>query len=169
MPRRKDRKTRLRIPFLGETGYTAAACSCEKHRVMLTRIPSRTDICASICSPVVSKSAKTSMDTAASPTSGEIVSTIFLYSCNSSLVLNLCPDEINRDETLRYRQVGFSPAIVGHCWRVYRRNLPNTEALLPLCPSLGNNTQIPAKDRWELRITFEHAVHSAMPPDTSIL
>ena len=52
---------------------------------------------------------------------------------------------------------------------VYRRNLPNTEALLPLCPSLGNNTPIPGKDRWELRITFEHAAHSAMPPDTSIL
>jgi hypothetical protein len=35
--------------------------------------------------------------------------------------------------------------------------------------SLGNNTRIPAKDRSELRITFEHGVHSAMPPDTSIL
>jgi hypothetical protein len=51
----------------------------------------------------------------------------------------------------------------------YREQLPNTEALPPLCPSLGNNTQIPAKDRSHLRIRFEHGVHSAMPPDTSIL
>jgi hypothetical protein len=36
-------------------------------------------------------------------------------------------------------------------------------------PEPGNNTQIPSKDGSELRITFEHAVHSAMPPDTSIL
>ena len=35
--------------------------------------------------------------------------------------------------------------------------------------SFGSSTQIPAEDRSELRITFEHAVHSAMPPDTSIL
>jgi hypothetical protein len=29
-------------------------------------------------------------------------------------------------------------------------------------PSLGNNTQIPAKDRSELRSTFEHGVHSVI-------
>src|SRR6266478_3694905 len=39
----------------------------------------------------------------------------------------------------------------------------------PGCPSLGNATQIPATDGSVLRITLEHAVHSAMPPDTSIL
>jgi len=44
-----------------------------------------------------------------------------------------------------------------------------TLGLLQCCPSLGNNTQIPAKDRFELLITFEHAVHSAVPPDTLIL
>jgi len=43
-----------------------------------------------------------------------------------------------------------------------------TASNLTLDP-VGNNTQIPAKDRSDLRITFEHAVHSAMPPDTSIL
>jgi hypothetical protein len=41
--------------------------------------------------------------------------------------------------------------------------------LLPSCPSLRNEKQIPAKDRSELSITFAHAVHSTMPPDTSIL
>jgi hypothetical protein len=41
-----------------------------------------------------------SMDTPASPTSGEIASTIFLYSSHSSFVLNLCPDEINCDALL---------------------------------------------------------------------
>ena len=29
--------------------------------------------------------------------------------------------------------------------------------------------QIHAKDRSDLRLTFEHAVQSAMPPDTSML
>jgi hypothetical protein len=42
-------------------------------------------------------------------------------------------------------------------------------AQLPSCPSLRNDTQIPAKDRPELRFTFARAVHSTMPPDTSIL
>jgi len=41
--------------------------------------------------------------------------------------------------------------------------------LFVVSPSLGNNRQISTKDGSELRITFEHAVHSAMPPDTSIL
>ena len=43
------------------------------------------------------------------------------------------------------------------------------EGFLPVGPLLGNNRRIPAKDRSELRIKFEHAVHSAIPPDTSIL
>src|SRR5215469_13429087 len=99
--------------------YTAAACCCEKQRVILTRIPWSTDIsaarspswvhgyltyalgtqenislpCANISSAVLLKSENTSIDTPASPTNGEIVCTIFLYSSSSSREVNLWPDE----------------------------------------------------------------------------
>src|SRR5439155_6018268 len=44
---------------------------------------------------VVFSSEKTSIDTPASPTNGEIVCTIFLYSSISSLFESLCPDAIS--------------------------------------------------------------------------
>src|SRR4029077_9662613 len=125
LPRKGDTYTGSFDPFVA--AYTAAACPCEKQSVMLTRIASLTDVCAarnpswvhgyftyafgiqpnisrpcaSICSAVVSRSAKTSIDTPASPTSGEMPFTIFLYSSISSLELNLCPDDP------RFRTSGF--------------------------------------------------------------
>src|SRR5215469_11044199 len=101
--------------------YTAAACCCEKQRVRLTLMPCFTDICAArspsavhgyltyafgiqeyiscpwlniSCADVLS-SENTSIDTPASPTSGEIVCTILLYSSISSRLESLCPDAMS--------------------------------------------------------------------------
>src|SRR5215467_1560636 len=107
------------VPFVA--AYTAAACCCEKQRVMLTLIPCFTDICAArrpsavqgylmyafgiheyisrpwlnISCAEVFASENTSIETPASPTRGEIVCTIFLYSSISSRLESLCPDAIS--------------------------------------------------------------------------
>src|ERR1035437_4321063 len=117
-----------RRPMNGETytgvcvalvaAYTAAACSWEKHRVILTLILCRTDISAawrppgvhliyafgiqayismpwvSISSPVVFMSANTSIETPAVPTRGEMLCTIFLYSSFCSVTVSLWPAAI---------------------------------------------------------------------------
>src|SRR5215469_5085105 len=44
LPTKGDTYTGAFDPFVA--AYTAAACCCEKHSVMLTRISSRTDLCA---------------------------------------------------------------------------------------------------------------------------
>src|SRR5215469_13655883 len=101
--------------------YTAAACCCEKQRVMLTLMPCLTDICTArspsavhgyltyalgiheyisfpwrnmSCANVF-RSENTSIETPASPTNGEIVSTILLYSSISSRLESLCPDAMS--------------------------------------------------------------------------
>src|SRR5215467_12861732 len=107
------------VPFVA--AYTAAACCWEKQRVMLTLIPCFTDRCAArspsavqgylmyafgihenisspwpnISSADVFSSENTSIETPASPTKGEIVCTIFLYSSISSRPESLCPDAIS--------------------------------------------------------------------------
>src|SRR5712691_4149131 len=50
---------------------------------------------SNISCAIVLSSEKTSIDTPASPTNGEIVCTIFLYSSISSLFESLCPDAIS--------------------------------------------------------------------------
>jgi hypothetical protein len=107
------------VPFVA--AHTAAACCYEKQRVILILMPCSTDICAArkpsavhgyltyalgthenisrpwsnISCAIVFASEKTSIDTPASPTNGEIVCAIFLYSSVSSLFESLCPDAIS--------------------------------------------------------------------------
>src|ERR1700730_14569619 len=107
------------MPFVA--AYIAAACCCEKQRVILILMPCSTDICAArrpsavhgylmyafgihknisrpwsnISCAIVLSSEKTSIDTPASPTNGEIVCTIVLYSSISSRFESLCPDAIS--------------------------------------------------------------------------